>query len=101
MNIVCILKEQHTRTRQAHEAKLKLLETEALLNEIPESPLSGIEALPIELWSAIIERGVALHLNDTSYYYPWASGLRHDMGMRLACRKWCSFWVIQLKTETN
>jgi hypothetical protein len=70
------------------------------LNEIPESQLLGIDALPIELWSAIIEYVVARHLRDTCYHYPRTSEMRHDLGMRLVCRRWSLSQVFQFETDT-
>jgi hypothetical protein len=82
------LRAEHRRhARVLREVKSKWQAKEALLSRIPESRLSGINALPTELWGVVIETLIAMNLETKCRHYPRHCALRHDLSLRLVCHK--------------
>jgi hypothetical protein len=70
-------------------AKLKGKRREALrLSDIPKSSILGISALPVELWSLVIEHVVLQHLGDKRLQ---CRELPDILKSRLVCRQCTSF----------
>ena len=76
MNIIHIVKTACAQSKRTRALKEKL----AL---IPQSQLSGINALPVELWSQIIERVLDAHLQ---YKERQCYTLPEILKLRLVCR---------------
>jgi hypothetical protein len=79
MNFLSTIK---TARAQAKHARV----LEEMLDSIPESHLTGVNALPVELWSQIIERVLdpPLQHNERQCYV-----LPQILMLRLVCRKPC------------
>jgi hypothetical protein len=95
MELVRCFKEYRTRTRMnsVHEGKFRkiaaeLRQTEAKLNEIPESRLTGVTALPVELWGIIIDTIVKESLGARCPHYPRYCVFPHELYLRLVCREY-------------
>jgi hypothetical protein len=79
MNIISTI-----RTAQARDKRAKMLEEQ--LDLIPRSHLTGINALPVELWSQIIECVLDPILQHKKRQ---CDALPQILKIRLVCRKFC------------
>jgi hypothetical protein len=79
MNIISTI-----RTARARGKLAKMLEEQ--LDLIPRSHLTGINALPVELWSHIIECVLDPHLQHKQRQ---CHALPQILKLRLVCRKFC------------
>jgi hypothetical protein len=77
MNVVGKFKEKHRRAKKESEDQRKL-------EVIPTSRINGIAALPVELWSIILEHVVTSQLGPPSVQCWTISDI---LDQRLVCRK--------------
>jgi hypothetical protein len=89
MLIIRKVKEHRFNAKHNHEIEeeLRKLEYQSTLPHIPESNLPGISALPIELWSIIVEIVVEGGLKSKKCRsYPKCYQGHTDFRLRLVCR---------------
>ncbi|KAH8730658.1 hypothetical protein GQ44DRAFT_451604 [Phaeosphaeriaceae sp. PMI808] len=75
MNIIRKLKRQRKETEKRNEVRKKLL-------SIPSSRLSGIDALPVELWGEIVDYVVVVQLGDPRWQ---CCEIPNILQLRLTC----------------